>query len=376
MKLLKKATTMASVVFLLAIALVSCKEKIDVYGPMEGMAEENIPNSYSCTVVDSANFTVTIYEYTFVSGGDSTDNSGTYTVAMLTGDGKVTSEVKAFTYKRGPRNADNISYDVYLTYADGVLDTVKWGAASITDKKYLHSGPKRAENLAKIIETLPNRDWTFEKVNLYVDDIHDTIAFVRFTSVVDYLTDHEIDSINAWLTSAEGKAAKAWWNANYELVGATKNDTVKLKGDTVRVFRNLVENGGYKSQFYHWALDTIELVNKDTVGVKDSTYIYFKLNFVEGQPNVGSYYSSLTEYGRKYYDEGDIEAEKTTIVDLSFAHWGVAFNGSLLNAKNFAIIAQEEGSGEMHTYLLSGLDAKKGQFTLDKKKFSTPIVEE
>ncbi|MBR1427244.1 MAG: hypothetical protein IJ609_04435 [Paludibacteraceae bacterium] len=371
MKLLKKATTMAGVVFLLAIALVSCKEKIDVYGPMEGMAEENIPNSYSCTVVDSANFTVAVYEYTFVSGGDSTDNSGTYTVATLTGDGKVTSEVKDFTYKRGPRSADNISYAVYLTYADGALDTVKWGAASITDKSYLYSGPKRAYNLATIAEALPNKDWTFEQVRLYVDDIFDTIPYQNFTAHIDTISQAEVDSINAFLASAEGVAAVAWFNDHLQDLGLSTSNKVTL--DTVRILKDL-GNDAIRVRYFGWENDTVVFVSKDTVGVQDSTFMSFRFDFVEGQPNTGASHYYNISYDRKFYTEGDATAMKEETKDVALSAWGVAFNGSLLNAKNFAIIAQ--GGSENITYLVSALDAKKGQLTLDKIKFTTPVAEE
>ena len=363
MNVLKKSKSMVGVLFAVAIALVSCQEKVDIYGPMDKIVDGKIPATYSYTVIDSANFTATVYEYMFVVDEETKAQTGSYLVTSITGDGKATREEKTFTYKRGAMTDDHLYYNVELTFADGSQTTVKWGSASIVDDKFTLNGPKRADHLITISGALPNKTWEFSSDTLYIDEIRNTVHFMNFVSAVDYLTQAQIDSINAWMKSAEGQEAIAWWNSNLEVIGKKSSD--KISRDTVRVFYNLEENGAYKSQYYHWAADSIVTVSYDTLGVKAHVESLFKLNFASGATNTGAYYYQYTHYGRDYYKQGNLQDLTVNEISYDLNHWGVAFNGSLLNAKTLSVIATAEGKSDIISFAIKGLDAKKGEVTVN-----------
>ena len=369
MNVLKKSKSMAGVLFAIAIALVSCQEKVDVLAPLGGIADEKIPATYSYTVIDTATFTATVYEYTFVSDEETNEKTGSYLVTSLTGDGKATRVEKTFTYVRGAMTEDNLYYNVELTFEDGTKSTVKWGSASIVDDQFTHNGTKRADHLITISDALPNKTWEFESKVLYIDTIRTKVYYMNFVSAVDYLTQQQIDSINAWMKSAEGKEAVAWWNENLELIGKKASD--KITRDTVRVFYNLEENGAYKSQYYHWNQDSIVSIKYDTLGAKVTEAKTFICNFKSGQANTGRYTYVKTEYGRDYYEKSNTSDKKVTTEDLSFKHWGVAFNGTLLNAKTLSVVAEvrDEVAGAdkpgYKVFAIKGLDPKKGEVTID-----------
>lgn len=374
MKLLKKSTSVVGVLFAVAIALVSCQEKFDVMAPLDGIADEKIPATYSYTEVDTLNFTTTVYEYTFESGGDSTANHGTYVVASLTGDGKATRVEKKFTYERKQMNEDNLSYNVDLTYEDGTKVTVKWGSASITDDKFTHNGPKRADNMLSIAESMPNKKWEFSSDTLYIDEIRDTIAYIKFVSAADYLTVHEIDSVDAWLRSDEGKAAILWWNEHLDVVKGTK-----ITRDTVRVFwsKQEVHEGdtAYNCAYYHWYKDTIVSLVYDTIGPKVHMESAMELNFKNGQTNTGSYTFTTVRYGRDYYDKGNTSAVKTENIVLDLNHWGVTFNGTLLNAKAFTIYGAASGVIGTKSFAVKSLDVKKGTASINDLVYKVEATE-
>ena len=367
MKVLKKATSVAGLFMLLAIALVSCKDEVDVYAPLGQIADSKIPASYSYTEIDTVTYDATVYEYTLAE-----DLTGSYLITRLSGKGEISRAEKAFTYKRGEMTEDHLYYDIELTYSDGTKDNVRWGAASIVDSKgHVCNGPKRADHLVTIADALPNKVWANEATELYIDTIKTDIDFMRFTSAVDYLTMHEIDSVNAWMKSAEGQEAIAWWNANYATVGGTE----PVARDTVRYSTSKTQGDAFMSQYYHWSAERITTIEYDTIGVKEYTACSYVFAFIEGADNIGEYNYYNEKYTRAYYLNAD--ASGKTVVDETtpIEHWGIAFNGSLLNAKTLAVRAKYEGKNDVVLHKMSGLDAKKGTVKIDDVEYKTPVGE-
>lgn len=369
MKVLKKATSVAGIFMLLAIALVSCKNEVDVYAPLGEIADSKIPATYSCTEIDTVTYDATVYEYTFAE-----DLSGSKLMTRMSGKGEIARAEKAFTYKRGEMTEDHLYYDIELTYSDGTKEKVRWGAASIVDKSgRVCNGPKRADHLITIADALPNKEWKKEETELYIDTIKTEVHYMRFTSAVDYLTMHEIDSINAWMKSTEGQAAIAWWNENYAMVGGTEAD--KVARDTVRYSTSKTQGDAYMSQYYHWSEEDITTIDYDTIGVKSYAAYSYVFVFTEGMTNIGLYKEYKEEYTRAYYVEHDMSGAKFTDEEFPIVQWGVAFNGSLLNAKTLAVRAKYEGKNEVVLHKMSGLDAKKGTVKIDDVEYTTAVGE-
>lgn len=363
---MKKSKSAVLAFVLIAAALVSCKNEIDIYAPLGGLADGAIPASYSYTVIDTTSFTATVYEYTFVSGGDSVANSGTYVVTQLSGQGAATRKEETFTYKRGAMTEDNLYYHIELTYADGTVKDVLWGSASIVDGDMVLNGAKRADHLITISKNLTNRSWTYVDSALYIDENRDTIPYMLFTSTVANLTLDEIDEINAYLRSIEGQAAIQWFNEHLEILGLSNEYAVTQ--DSVRKAKNPNEDGTYKSLYFAWSEDTIVSLTYDTLGLKYMHEESFRFNFADGVTNAGYHAYGHTDFGREFYTKGDASAVKVVYYLETLTPWGITFNGSLLNAKSMTVIAKVEGKDGIASYAISGLDADKGTITIENLK--------
>jgi len=357
MNFFKKSMTVAAIAVAVAAAFVSCKEKVDLTDTMIEQSASKIPGVYTMTDVDTVSMTTTVYEYEILS--DEEGQHGSYTVAKITGDGYASTESLGFTWTRGDYSDDLLSIVLNLQFNNGTKQ-VKWGSAAIDDGEHFCNGPARSVNLMKVADNFPNNMWAVNDTALWVDHYNDTIPYVNFTQkVVKNMTQDMIDQINAYYASPEGAAAIAWFNENMNPAKPVTNTVTVAKTNA---------DGTFAVKYFAWTNDTLIRIGDDTLGVKSITKVEMKMMHTAGQPNQGIYKLHLENYSHGYYSGKAGEESTASVEDYNYtvSHWGIGFNGSLLNAKNFSVIMRGNMVSSVHEEKdgVSADNAYDGQMSL------------
>lgn len=308
---------------LISLCMTSCKKETDLMDTTIKIADQNIPATYSYTLVDSTAMTMTVYEYVLQN-----DLTGKYQIVQ-TGDGVADSKsVESFTWARGNFTDDLHTIVLYLTYTDTERkDTVLWGSHSIKDSKFVYSDGDKTTPLSTLMEKWPNINWTTVD-NTYWTRPY-TMYYMNWKQVVgEKMTPEQLDAKNAELAALADTIA--WYNAFFKKEG----DAVVL--DTVQ--HGNLKNGKYTCIYWKGFTDSIYYANGDTIGYKTITEIKLNTNRGAGK-NSGSYYFKKGVYSKEYYTDptSPLATYSDSTVEAVISVWNYQ---TIFAAKKFNLMAK------------------------------------
>lgn len=371
MNLLRKARLVAFVLAGVAITMISCKPKDDLYGPMESLSDNNIAGTYSYVLADTVNFVTTVYEYDLIEAADGV-RTGTYVVETYTGaTGTLAlSDTTHFTWERGSFTEDHLAITLKLTFTDGTVKDVKWGSKSITDDQYTHASGPHVVILKTIVENLPNHDWQFADSTFFLDTTYRKIDYYLFEATVGNrknggrLNQEQVDSINNFISSPEGQAAIAWYKDSLLIFNpnATLSEWTIAGEDTVRlgdpVYNYVADEQGYRNVVYFgWKKDSMTVPVIKRLGIKEATTAICHLNSSTGVSNNGTY-----EFHYVANEDVNTTEPKLDNKVYSIENWIVGSTGTTLTNKTFTVYAKVKGQDALLVMPVTKFDKKS--FTL------------
>ncbi len=297
---------------LIALSFSACQNDVDVMGGCDKITTKSIIGEHSLSHAEGLKFTVE--EYKFAENG-----KGVF-VQREFGDGlKSLEKTYEFAYSFEDYGKHNVGRDILVDAGDNGVFTLLWKDGFISDEqKRTYEASALEENFEKVIKNLPNTDWMYNEVVLWIDTI-------------------TLDSLHAYTKNVKDTV--------YDPVTGEPLVNSKGKDSIVIVEKEFV--------------DTVYYDVYDTVGNKMTLDIKLVLKKDGNNANVGTY---LFDYKEFNYD---LTLAKDSLVDRAF-HWGFS---SVTSAKKFVVTAVDDVKKDTINFEISKFDKNKKVLTLEDREF-------
>lgn len=297
---------------LVTLSFSACQKDVDVMGGCDKITTNSILGEHSLNFTEGLNFTVE--EYKFAEGG-----KGVF-VQRSFGDGiKTVGKTYEFTYSYEDYGEHNVGRTILVDAGDNGVLALLWKDGFISDEQErTYEASALEENFEKIIKALPNTDWMYKDIALWID-----------TTTLDSLHIYTKNVKDTVFDPVTGEP----------LVNSKGKDSIVI----------------VEKEF----IDTVYYDVYDTVGSKMTLDIKLVLKKDANNVNTGTYLYDYKEFNH------DLSLAKDSVVERDF-HWGFS---SVTSAKKFVVMAIDDAKKDTVNFEISKFDKNKKVLTLDGREF-------